>query len=260
VAHEAADHEALADVLAGAGRVVMLTGLALGVIEDRELTGAAGQWAQRASLEAFLTEPARFWEFYYPAAQLIAARTPGPGHAAIARMQNAGMIHGLVTQAVDRLHLKAGSPDLVEVHGHVMTTRCERCREIYGLPEVKALIDAATDGVPRCTNTSCRYPLRPSTSLWGEPLIEDAVTRAWDLAADADAFVVVDSSLRTIPMSLLPSVPLTRQVPLVLITPEPTQYDRYAQVVVRTTESQELLVAVADLLESGAGAVDDELL
>lgn len=174
--HDPADLKALAAVLRDAERVIMLTGLALGVVEDRELTGAAGQWASRASLEAFLTEPAAFWEFYYPAALRIAARTPGPGHAAIARLQKAGVIHGLVTQAVDRLHLKAGSPDLVEVHGHVMTTRCERCGEVYGLPEVGALIEAADDGVPRCTNTSCRYPLRPSTSLWGEPLIEDAVT------------------------------------------------------------------------------------
>lgn len=260
MAHEQADYEVLASIIGDAERVVMLTGLALGVIEDKEITGAGGQWAHRASLETFLTEPARFWEFYYPAAQLISARTPGPGHAAIAQMQRDGVIHALVTQAVDRLHLKAGSPELVEVHGHVMTTRCERCQEIYGLPEVGALIAAAADGVPRCTNSSCRYPLRPSTSLWGEPLIEKAVTRAWELAAEADAFVVVDSSLRTIPMSLLPSVPLTRKVPLVLITPEPTQYDRYAQLVVRTTDSQDLLTATAGLLGSDPRAVDDELL
>jgi NAD-dependent deacetylase len=247
VAPEAADHEALAAILRDSSRVVMLTGLALGIVEDQELTAASGQWAQRASLEAFLTDPAAFWEFYYPAAQLIAAREPGPGHDAIARLQKAGVIASLVTQAVDRLHLKGGSPDLVEVHGHVMTTRCERCNEVYGLPEVGALIGSSGDGVPRCTNTTCHYPLRPSTTLWGEPLIQDAVTRAWEVAAEADAFVVVDSTLRTIPMSLLPSVPLTRRVPLVVITRTPTQYDRYAQLVVRTP-SADILVGVADML------------
>ena len=75
--------------------------------------------------------------------------------------------------------------------------------------------------MPRCTTAGCAYPLRPEGTLWGEPLPRGAVERAWELAAEADAFVVLDSDLRTAPISLLPSVPLTRGAPLVVVGADP---------------------------------------
>jgi NAD-dependent deacetylase len=241
------DPQALAAALLEAERAVVLTGLRLGGPEELDLTHGRGEWAARASLEAFLTEPGRFWEYFYPTALAVAAREPTPAHRAIARLQRAGAVAALITQAVDRLHARAGSPDVVEVHGTLLTERCERCGERYGLPEVGALIAAATDGVPRCTTAGCAYPLRPEGTLWGEPLPRAAVERAWELAAEADAFVVLDSDLRTAPISLLPSVPLTRGVPLVVIGETPTQYDRYARILVRAP-STGLIGAVADLI------------
>ena len=101
--------------------------------------------------------------------------------------------------------------------------------------------------MPRCTTAGCAYPLRPEGTLWGEPLPRAAVERAWELAAEADAFVVLDSDLRTAPISLLPSVPLTRGAPLVVVGQTPTQYDRYARILVRAP-SAGLLSAVADLI------------
>ena len=101
--------------------------------------------------------------------------------------------------------------------------------------------------MPRCTTPGCGYPLRPEGTLWGESLPPQAIERAWEIAAEADAFFVLDSDLRTAPISLLPSVPLTRGAPLVLIGEEPTQYDRYAHTVIRAP-STDVIVAVADLL------------
>lgn len=245
-----ADARAIAGALLEAERAVVLTGLRLGGPEERDLTHGRGEWAQRASLEAFLTEPARFWDYFYPAALSVAAREPTPDHLALARLQRAGAVAALITQAVDRLHARAGSTDVVEVYGTLLTERCERCGERYGLPEVGALIAAAPDGVPRCTTAGCAYPLRPEGTLWGEALPRPAVERAWELAAEADAFVVLDSDLRTAPISLLPSVPLTRGVPLVVVGETPTQYDRYARILVRAP-SAGLLSAVADLIAPG---------
>ena len=247
MAPQASDSEALAATLLGAERAVVLTGLRLGRPEEPELTSAGGEWAERASLEAFLTDPARFWEYFYPTALTIARREPGPAHEAIARLERAGMVSALVTQAADRLHHRAGSLDPVEVYGTVLVQRCERCGERYGLPEAGALLAASEDGVPRCSTPGCGYPLRPEGTLWGETLPRAAVERAWELAADADAFVVLDSDLRTAPISLLPSVPLTRGVPLVLVGEAPTQYDRYAARVVRAPAAA-VISAVADLI------------
>lgn len=239
--------ERVAAALLAAERAVVLTGLRLGHPEDRDLTHARGEWARRASLEALLTDPADFWAFAYPAAREIAQRVPQPGHLALARLQEAGLISALVTQAVDHVHAAAGSDDVIEVHGNILMGRCTRCGEIYGLEEVGALIAASTDGVPRCTTPDCDFPIRPAGTLWGEPLVEAAVRRAWDEATRCDCFVVIDSDLRTVPMSLLPSVPLTRNVPLVMIGAMTTQYDRYATVLVREP-SEPVLVAVADLI------------
>lgn len=250
MAEPASDPEALAAAFLAAERAVVLTGLRLGGPESLDLTHAHGEWAARASLEAFLTEPGRFWEYFYPTAQTIAARTPTAAHDALARLERAGVVSSLITQSVDRLHSRAGSTDPVEVYGTVLVMRCERCGERYGLPEVGVLIGESADGVPRCTTEGCGYPLRPEGTLWGEALPRPAVERAWELAAEADAFFVLDSDLRTAPISLLPSVPLTRGAPLILIGETPTQYDRYAHMAIRSS-SAELITAVADLIAPG---------
>ena len=241
------DPQALAAALLEAERAVVLTGLRLGGPEHLDLTHGRGQWAARASLEAFLTEPGRFWEYFYPTALEVAAREPTPAHRAIARLQRAGAVSALITQAVNRLHARAGSPDVVEVYGTLLTERCERCGERYGLPEVGALIAAAPDGVPRCTDRRLRLPAAPRGHALGRAAAARGDERAWELAAEADAFVVLDSDLRTAPISLLPSVPLTRGVPLVMVGETPTQYDRYARILVRAP-SADLIGAVADLI------------
>jgi NAD-dependent deacetylase len=235
-----ADHEALAALLLDGGVTAVLTGLSPGRTEDPAISRDDGEWARHANLEAFLTEPAAFWRFYLPAAEAVAARAPGPAHEAVARLQAAGFVTHLITQSVDRLHNRAGSTDVVEVYGNVVTCRCERCGDVYGLPEVRALAAPEPDGVPRCSAPGCRYPLRPAGTLWGEALPGPAVERAWEIAAAADVFVVLDSALRTIPISLLPSVPLTRGAVLVIVGETPTQYDRYARLVVRRPSAEVL--------------------
>ena len=103
---------------------------------------------------------------------------------------------------------------------------------------VGALIRRYRRGVPRCATAGCGYPAP-----------EPALERAWG-AAEAAAFFVLDSDLRTAPISPLPSVPLTRGAPLVLIGETPTQYDRYAHTAIRSPSAQ-LIAAVADLIAPG---------
>jgi NAD-dependent deacetylase len=250
----AGDTEALAAILLGAERTLLLSGNDLvDPGRSRADRGEWADWAERASLEAFLVDPGRFWQFVLPLAEEISARQVAPVHRAIARLEVAGLIWGHVTQGVDRLHHRAGSPDPVEVYGRLVTAVCTRCGERYGLPEVRAMVDAAADGVPRCTTAGCGYPLRPEGTLWNEPLPAHALTRAWALAGEADLLVVLDSDLRTAPVSLLPSVPLTRGAGLVVIGPNPTQYDRYARLVLHAP-SGPVVTALADLLVPAAGA------
>lgn len=245
---------ALHDMLIGTHGAVALTGLGFASEVNLELNAGQSDWADHASLETLLVDPARFWAYYYSAATAIAARTPTPAHRALARLQAAGVFPTIIAQGADHLHSKAGATDVIEMHGNVLTARCERCGERYGLPEVGAFLAAAEDGVPRCSAPDCGYPLRPSGTLWGEPLADAGVTRAWELAANADAFVAIDTALRTIPLSLLPSVPLTRGVPLALIGETPTQYDRYAKVVIRSAGAPVIEALAERILGAPAGS------
>jgi len=249
----APDIERLQQLIAGARRPVVLVGLGFGQDVDVELNAGQSDWADKASLETLLVDPARFWAFYYAAATKVSQREPSAAHVALARMQAAGVISTIIAQSADHLAAKAGATDVIEMHGNVLTAQCARCNERYGLPEVGAFLELADDGVPRCTTPGCGYPLRPSGTLWGEPLAEDAVSKAWELAANSDAFIAIDTALRTIPLSLLPSVPLTRGVPLALIGRTPTQYDRYAQVVIRSAGAP-IIEALADRMLGTAGA------
>jgi NAD-dependent deacetylase len=227
-------YERLQHLLEAAQQPVVLTGLGFGQEIDVELHAGQSDWAHSASLETLLVDPAGFWAFYYPAAMEVSRRQPSAAHIALARMQSRGLVSTIIAQSADHLNTKAGAADVIEMHGNILTAKCERCGERYGLPEIGAFLEHAADGVPRCTTPECGYPLRPSGTLWGEPLPDEAITKAWELAASADAFIVINSSLRTIPISLLPSVPLTRGVPLAMIGRTATQYDRYAQVVIRS--------------------------
>lgn len=244
--------EVIAESIRESSMTVVLTGLFLGTRESEDLTHGQGEWRERASLEAFLTEPNRFWEYYVPAAKVIGEREPNDAHAALASMQERGNIDALVTQAVDRLHAQAGSTDVVEVYGSVLVHRCQRCNERYGLPELDGFVAASEDGIPRCDTPGCDYPLRPEGTLWGEPLPEAAVKAAWEIAARAELMIILDSDLRTAPISLLPSVPLTKGADLIIVGSDPTQYDRYAKLVAREEQSTEVIVDVENILAGAA--------
>ncbi len=245
------DIRRLADLIGEAERCVAMTGVRLGATEDTEAKAAGSAWGEAASLEVLLTEPARFWDNWLPRAVEASQREVTPAHVALARLQDAGIVAAVITQAVDHLHGKAGDGDLIEVHANVLSCRCTRCEDVYALAEVQALAAAADDGVPRCTREECGYPLRPTGTLWGEPLVEQAVIRAWDMAAWSDLFLVLDTQLRTDPMAMLPSVPLQRGTRVAIVGTTRTHYDRYAALVI-PRPAPEVLVGVADILAPGA--------
>ncbi len=243
----AKDTARLADLMGSAERCVVLTGVRMGATEETEAQAAGSSWSEISSIEVLLADPARFWEHWLPRALESAERTPRVEHEAIARLQRSGVIKGLITLGVDDLHRKGGSPEVVEVHANVMSCRCSRCDDVYALGEVVGLRQRSEDGVPRCTRDDCTFPLRPTGTLWGEPLVEAAVIKAWDLGAWCDLFVVLDTQLRTDPMAMLPSVPLQAQGRVAMVGATPTRYDRYAEIVIRWP-APEVIVEVARIL------------
>lgn len=155
--------------------------------------GAGGLWNSRrfeelASPEGFQRDPALVWQFYSERRANVQTVQPNPGHFAIAELeQKVGDRMLLVTQNVDGLHRRAGSQNLVELHGHLGTSRCADCDRVP-FPDETAY---AAGTVPSCSE--CKGRLRPHIVWFGEMLDPDSLDRvvAFMRAAQRHDFVFI---------------------------------------------------------------------
>jgi NAD-dependent deacetylase len=222
----------LAELVRGAASVVALTGAGVSVpsgIPDFR-TPETGLWAnvdpmEVAHIDVFDRDPARFWSYYRPRFQSLGDKEPNGAHRALAELERRGLIEGVITQNIDRLHRAAGSRNVVEVHGSIETSSCRRCAATYEIEEVEALFDE--DGVAICS--TCGGAVKPDVVLFGELLPESAMTRARDLAERADLMLCVGSSLAVYPVAGLPQLTLERGGSLAIVTKGPTPYDEDAE-------------------------------
>jgi NAD-dependent deacetylase len=146
---------------------------------------------------------------------------------ALAELEQAGLLDAVITQNIDRLHARAGTRELVEVHGSIATSSCLVCGVRYELEAVRALHEGDPDGVPRC---ECGRALKPDVVLFGEYLPVGAFARAEALATGADLLLCIGSSLEVYPVAQLPAVTLGRGGRIAILTQGPTPYDSRATV------------------------------
>ncbi len=232
-ARPAAGAERLAELIGGSGCTVALTGAGVSVpsgIPDFR-TPETGLWAkvdpiEVAHIDVFERDPARFWSYYRPRFHALGDKRPNAAHAALAELERRGLLEGVITQNIDRLHRAAGSRNVIEVHGSIETSSCARCDTAYGIEEVDPLFDA--EGVPRCS--ACGGPVKPDVVLFGELLPESAMTRARRLAERAELMLCAGSSLEVHPVAALPGLTLANGGRLAIVTKGPTPYDRDAVV------------------------------
>jgi len=179
-----------------------------------------------AHIDVFRRDPGRFWSYYRPRFGMLSEKQPNPAHAALAELEARGLLEAVITQNIDRLHRKAGSKRVVEVHGTIETSSCFECGTSYPLGAVAELFD--DDGVARCAE--CGGAVKPDVVLFGELLPEQAMSEATALAAGADLLLCVGSSLEVYPVAGLPSVTRSAGGRLAILTKGPTPYDGEADV------------------------------
>ena len=219
----------VAELVREAGSVVALTGAGISVpsgIPDFRSPGT-GLWTgvdpmEVAHIDVFRRDPERFWHFYGDRFQTLEDKEPNGAHRALARLERAGLVSAVVTQNIDRLHAKAGSRELVEVHGSIEHSSCLRCGARYPLSEVRWRQAADAAGIPRC---DCGRPLKPDVVLFGEYLPVAALTRAEHLAAGADLMLCIGSSLEVFPVAQLPQTTLDGGGQIAIVTQGATPYD-----------------------------------
>jgi NAD-dependent deacetylase len=241
----------LAELIREAGSVVALTGAGISVpsgIPDFRSPGT-GLWAnvdpmEVAHIDAFRRNPVEFWRFYGDRFASLRDKRPNGAHEALVELERRGHLDAVVTQNIDGLHEAAGVTDLIEVHGSISHASCLVCGEQHELDEVRARLDAAADGVPRCDQG---HPLKPDVVLFGEFLPEAALSKASALAANADLLICIGSSLEVYPIAQLPQITLAAGGSVALVTKGPTPYDAEAEVKLDGDVVDELQAVVAAL-------------
>ena len=220
--------ERLAELISESRCTVALTGAGVSVpsgIPDFR-TPETGLWEnvdpmEVAHIDVFERDPGRFWSYYRPRFHSLGDKRPNAAHAALAELERRGLLEGVITQNIDRLHRAAGSRNVVEVHGSIETSTCRRCAASYGLEEVDALF--GSDGVAACS--SCSGAVKPDVVLFGEMLPEAAMRQAQELAARAELMLCIGSSLVVHPVAGLPGVTVACGGRLAIITKSATPYD-----------------------------------
>ncbi len=211
---------------------VVLTGAGIstesGIPDFRSPTGV---WARYdpmdyATIAAFRRDPVKVWEFYGRRFEMLTTAEPNAGHLALAELERRGLIEAVVTQNIDGLHQRAGSQEVIEVHGSIRTAGCLGCGERVPLEDVvAALRQAPAPPCPRCGEI-----LKPDVVMFGELLPVAAMDRALELAQAAGLLLVVGSSLEVYPVAGLPEETLSAGGKLAIVNRGPTPFDRVATV------------------------------
>lgn len=247
--------EDLEAFLSGAKSICVLTGA--GVSQESGVPtfrGADGLWKRYraedlATPEAFRRDPLLVWEWYAWRRELIHRTQPNAAHFALAQLEGrfAGKQAGnffLLTQNVDGLHERAGSRNVVRLHGDIWQLRCPSCgaeRQDYAVP--------LEPFPPRC---SCSSLMRPGVVWFGESLPQQAWEKAAVAAGSAELFLVVGTSALVQPAASLPLLGKQNGARLIEINLDPTPLSGLADMVVRG-KAAEVLGGIGNRLQGTAG-------
>ncbi len=178
-----------------------------------------------ASLSAFRYHPLEVLEWVRPLVGKIVSAEPNPAHTALARLEQAGRLAGVITQNIDGLHQKAGSKCVFEIHGNLRSATCTSC---YRKAATDQLIQPFVEcgSVPHCP--SCGGLLKPDIVLFGEQLPHDVVQGAEKLLEGCDLVLIAGSSLEVTPAASMPINALNHGAKLIIVNNDPTYLDERA--------------------------------
>ena len=223
-----------------ADRIVVLTGAGISTESGiPDFRGPQGVWtkdprAEKLSkIHCYLSDPEvrkASWQsrLTHPAW----TAKPNRGHFALAALEARGKLHALITQNIDELHQMAGnSPDkVIEVHGTVRKVTCMACGMLGPMQQALERVRAGEDD-PRCRD--CGGILKSATISFGQPLVRDVINRAMRVAAEADLFLAIGSSLQVYPIANALEVANAHGARIVIVNAEETPFDGIADAVIR---------------------------
>ena len=243
--------EILIDKLAAASNIAILTGAGVsaesGIKTFRDPDGLWAKFnpAELASMNGFLANPELVWEWYAMRVDVIKNAEPNPGHFAIAELEKMYQNFTLITQNVDRLHQRAGSQTVLELHGNIVENHCSKCHRPFkgetALPDMQ---------LPKCPD--CGGNIRPSVVWFGENLPVKALNGAEHAAKKSDVFFTIGTSGEVYPAAQLPLIAKNSGAFVVEINPNKTSLTPYLSLHLSGT-SGELMPVIIELLKDRKG-------
>jgi NAD-dependent deacetylase len=223
-----------------ARRIVVLTGA--GISTDSgipDFRGPQGVWTRNpeaekmATLQHYVADPEvrkRAWRTRLESP--MHDREPNVGHRALVQLEQRGILHTIVTQNVDGLHLKAGSsPErVIEIHGTSREVVCLECGERAPMERALARVRAGEED-PACR--SCGGILKSATISFGQSLVQQDLQRAGDAARRCDLMLAIGTKLSVYPIAGIVPVAKEAGARVVIVNAEPTEMDALADMVLR---------------------------
>ena len=228
--------EKIADKLKQSEKIIFVTGA--GISQESGIPtfrGKDGLWRKYdpmklATIDAFYEDPKLVWEWYEERRKNILAAKPNPGHIAIAELEKKKLVR-VLTQNIDGLHQRAGSKNVYELHGSIITIKCTSC-------DFKDKISSSfSDLPPLC---KCGSILRPDVVWFGESLPQDVWQATISEAISCDTMIVVGTSLAVSPANLLPVYAKQNGAILIEVNPEETAMSGTMDISIRSSAAKAL--------------------
>ncbi|XP_012277752.1 NAD-dependent protein deacylase sirtuin-5, mitochondrial isoform X2 [Orussus abietinus] len=241
------------ETLFSARNVLILTGSGVSAESGvPTFRGAEGLWRtyraeSLATPEAFAANPSLVWQFYEYRRDLVSKVKPNKAHEALAAFEDRFLREGkkitVLTQNVDGLHQKAGSKNVLELHGNLYKTRCTKCKEVLVNETVPICPALALSGdcnfkekppsipkedLPKCEHEGCRGLLRPHIVWFGENLDQSILDQAQAIDS-CDACLIVGTSSIVYPAAMFAPQVATRGIPVAEFNLETTPATRQFQ-------------------------------
>jgi len=258
-------------------KIIFLTGAGISAESGiPTFRGKDGLWnkyspTELATVDAFLENPVKVWQWYLFRMRLIAQAEPNRGHLAISEFEKMLKNVWVITQNVDGLHFRAGSGKVLELHGNIFRGKCRFCGEEYSENEFSSLFPFADreflrnlsdkefesrilnnfckDNLPVCR--VCGEVVGPGVVWFGEALPEDVLEKAFELSKSADIFFTVGSSLLVQPAASLPVYAKRQGAFLVEVNLEETPLSNMCDVVFRGSAGEILPLILNEVKENG---------
>ena len=236
-----------AQVICQSKKTLALTGAGISVesgIPDFRSRG--GLWErfdpiEYATIEAFQADPEKVWKMLEEVSVLLDQARPNPAHTGLGQLQELGLLHTIITQNIDNLHLEAGATRVIEYHGNAKTLSCLQCNQKYDAQK----LDGQTP--PKC---DCGKILKPDVVFFGEPIPVTVLQESYDLASDCGALLVLGTSGEVAPANTIPQTAKMAGATVIEINVEPTVLTNYLTDIFLQGKASEVMTQLMQEVET----------